>query len=112
MDRNETMGNLYDWSGIYPANLNGWKLFEELDYGDPVEVTVKGVRYRMQFKGDRFGGSNYLLVTADGQTQRKYGWGWELGVVFEALEEMEKGWDHPPIYKYRPMQGITQVEAV
>jgi hypothetical protein len=28
------------------------------------------------------------------------------------LEEMEKGWDHPPIYKYRPMQGITQAEAV
>jgi hypothetical protein len=106
------MGNLYDWASIYPANQDGYKLFERLDAGDPVEITVKGVRYRMQFKGERFGGCNYLVVSVEGQTQRKYGWGWESGVVFQALEEIQKGWEIPQRYKYRPMQGVTNTETV
>ena len=106
------MGNLYDWASIYPANIDGYELFERLDSGDPVEVTVKGVRYLMQFKGERFGGNNYLIVSTDDRTRRKYGWGWESQVVFGALAEMEKGWEIPQRYKYRPMQGVTQVETV
>ena len=106
------MSNLYDWASIYPANQDGYQLFEQLNAGDPVEVTVEGVRYRMQFKGERFGGCNYLVVSVEGQTRRKYGWGWESSLVFQALEEMKRGWEHPQMYKYRPMQGVTQVETV
>jgi hypothetical protein len=53
-----------------------------------------------------------LLVTDENGKKRKYGWGWESGLVFEALEEMQIGWDRPRTYQYRPMQGVTQVEAV
>jgi hypothetical protein len=105
-------GTLYDWSGTYPKNQDGYNLFEHLDAGDPVEVTVKGTWYRLQFQGDRYGGSNLLHVLNDDGKQRRYGWGWESRLVFQALEEMQKGWDFPRMYKYRPMQGVTQVEAV
>jgi len=53
-----------------------------------------------------------LLVTNEDGKKRKYGWGWESWMVFEALEEMQQGWAHPQMYKYRPMQDITQLEAV
>ena len=105
-------GTLYDWSGIYPDNQDGYKLFEWLDAGDPIEITVKATRYNLHFQGDRFGGNNLLLVTNEDGKQRKYGWGWESRLVFEALEEMQQGWNYSKMYKYRPMQGITQAEAV
>jgi hypothetical protein len=106
------IGTLYNWSGIYPVNQDGYKLFERLDAGNPVEITVKGTRFKLQFQGDRYGGNNMLLVTDENGKKRKYGWGWESGLVFEALEEMQIGWDRPRTYQYRPMQGVTQVEAV
>ena len=105
-------GTLYNWSGIYPENQDGYQLFERLDAGDPVQITVQSTRFNLQFHGDRFGGNNLLLVTNENGKQRKYGWGWESGVVFQALEEIQKGWEIPQRYKYRPMQGVTQVEAV
>ena len=112
MDRNVTMSNLYDWSGIYPENQEGYKLFEQLESGNPIEITVKGTRYNLQFQGDRFGGNNLLLVTNKDGQQRKYGWGWEPRLVFQALEDMQQGWEHPQMYKYRPMQGVTRLEEV
>lgn len=106
------MTDLFNWSKLYPSNYDGYKLFERLDSGDQVEITVKGTRYRLQFQGDRYGGNNLLHVSNDDGNQREYGWGWESRLVFQALEEMQKGWDFPRMYKYRPMQGVTQVEAV
>ena len=106
------IGTLYDWSGIYPENQDGYKLFERLDAGDPVEITVQSTRFNLQFHGDRFGGNNLLLVTNENGKQRKYGWGWECRLVFQALEEMQKGWDGPRTYRYRPMQGVTKAEEI
>jgi len=105
-------GTLYNWSGIYPDNQDGYQLFERLDAGDPVVITVKGVRYCLQFKGERYGGNNLLLVTDPDGKQRKYGWGWESRLVFKALEEMQRGWDCPQTYRYRPMDGVTNAEVI
>jgi len=103
---------LYDWSGIYPDNQDGYKLFERLDAGDPVEITVKRVRYCLQFQGVRYGGNNFLLVTDQDGKQRKYGWGWESRCVFQALEEMQRGWDCRQTYRYRSTNGVTNAEAI
>ena len=105
-------GTLYNWSGIYPENQDCYQLFEHLAAGEPVEITVMNTRYKLQFQGDRYGGNNLLLVKSGDGKQRKYGWGWESGLVFQALEEMQRGWDRSQMYQYRPMQGISQVEAV
>lgn len=91
------------WTGIYPAHLDGYGLYDQLDTGDPVNVTVRGVTYRMQFQGVRFGGMNWLEVMSQDGEERKYGRGWESVQVFEALEEMQKGWATPQRYKYRQM---------
>jgi len=85
---------------------------DRLDSGYPIEVTIKDTRYNLKFQGERFGGNNLLLVTNEDGKKRKRGWGWESWLVFKALEEMQQGWAHPQMYKYRPMQGITQLEAV
>ena len=105
MDINVIMRDLYDWSGIYPENQEGYKLFERLESGHPFEIAVKRTRYNLQFKGDRFGGNNLLLVTNKEGKERKYGWEWQSRLVYEVLEEMQQGWEHPQMYKYRPLQG-------
>jgi hypothetical protein len=99
------------WSEIYPAHLDGYELFSQLDDGGPVQVEVNGVAYRMQFEGDRYGGDNHLVVSASGKS-RRYGRGWESTLVFQALEEMQRGWQQPQIYRYKPMDSVEQVEAI
>lgn len=99
------------WVGIYPERYDGYELFGRLDNGDPVEVTVNGTAYRMQFEGERYGGDNRLVVRSGNET-RWYGRGWESVQVFEALEEMQRGWQRPQAYRFRPMDGVTNVEAL
>jgi len=100
-----------NWHGIYPEHLDGYSLYERLDGGEPVEVRVKGATYRMQFEGKRYGGENRLTVTT-GNEARWYGRGWESVQVFEALEEMQAGWQKPQSYRYKPMDAVGGVEAV
>ena len=99
------------WNGIYPSEPDGYTLFDRLHDGDLVEVRVKGKVYRMQFEGSRYGGDNKLVVTC-GTEARWYGRGWESVQVFEALEEMQKGWEQPQMYRFRAMDGVSNVEAL
>ncbi len=99
------------WSEIYPAHLDGYELFRQLNDGGPVQVEVNGVAYRMQFEGDRYGGDNCLVVSASGKA-RRYGRGWESTLVFQALEEMQRGWQQPQMYRYKPMATVGEVEAI
>lgn len=99
------------WAGIHPDQYDGYELFGRLDNGDPVEVRVNGTVYRMQFEGKRYGGDNRLVVTSGDET-RWYGRGWESAQVFEALEEIERGWGCPQIYRYKEIEGVTNVESL
>lgn len=99
------------WTGIYPDQYDGYELFGRLDNGDAIEVRVNGTVYRMQFEGSRYGGDNRLVVTSGDET-RWYGRGWEWVQVFEALEEMQKGWEQTQVYRFRPMDSINNMEAV
>ena len=99
------------WNGISASELDGYTLFERLDDGDPVEVRVKGKVYRLQFEGSRYGGDNKLVVTCGTET-RWYGRGWESVQVFEAIEEMERGWEQPQTHRFKAMDGVSNVEAL
>ena len=100
------MTDLFNWSKLYPANYDGYQLFEALEDGRPIEVSIQGARYRLQFEGDRYGGTNLLLVTNEGGKQRRYGWGWESRLVFQALEEMQRGWEYQQTYRYRSLNNV------
>lgn len=99
------------WNEIYPPHLDGYELFRQLDDGGPVQVEVNGAAYRMQFEGDRYGGDNHLVVSTSGKS-RRYGRGWESSLVFQALEEMQRGWQQPQTYRFKPMDSVEQVEAI
>jgi hypothetical protein len=100
------------WSEIYPAHLDGYQLFGKLNDGDPVQVEVNGVAYRMQFEGDRYGGDNCLVVVSTDGASRLYGRGWDSMLVFQALEEMQRGWHQPQMYRYKSMENVGEVEAI
>ena len=83
--------------------IDGYQLFRKLDSGEPITLSVNGQTYVLQFQGERFGGNNLLVVSAEDGRERRYGWGWESRLVFQALEELQGGWDSPQKYRYHPL---------
>lgn len=80
-----------NWDEIY-GNHDGYYLFERLKYGESTCVTQKGTTYRLQFRGPTTGLGSWLEVFDSKGASRRYEPGYEVEVVFKALEDLVAGW--------------------
>ena len=72
---------------------DSYTLYPLLSNGEEVPVELDGVIYTFQFKGNRIGSENFLLVKNSAGEEKKFGWGWGYEQVMRALHHLEQGWD-------------------
>jgi len=72
---------------------DSYTLYPLLSIGEEVPVEFGGIIYRFQFKGNKVGSENFLLVKNPEGEEKKSGWGWDYEQVMRALHHLEQGWD-------------------
>ena len=92
------------WEKLYPEGVDSWRLFECLASGERAEIDAAGSTFSLAFIGDTTGTNSWLEVRNAAGKERRYGWGQRIEHVWQALEEMQLGWNHPPVYQYRQFQ--------
>ena len=72
---------------------DSYTLYPLLSNGDEVQVEHEGIIYSFQFKGNKIGSENFLLVKNPEGEEKKFGWGWGYEQVMRALNHLKQGWD-------------------
>lgn len=82
--------------------IDGYQLYDLIKDGMPQSVAVGEATFQFQFKGQKFGSSNWLEVTAANGDTKKWGWGWSCEVCWHCLQDLEQSWDKPQRHRYKP----------
>ena len=111
MTDRKTFATGQSWAGVYPENSDAYALFERLDAGETVELTVRENRFELRFEGDPVGYDCWLVVKTAGNRSRRYGWGQRVEHVYQALEEANAGWNRPRLYPFKTYSKHNTREA-
>jgi len=65
--------------------IDGYELYDLIEDGKPHSVAVGEASFQFQFKGQKFGSSNWLEVTAANGDTKKWGLGLELRSLLALL---------------------------
>ena len=95
--------------------LEPYFLFQVLEDGEPLELTVAGKNFVFQFHGPSLGvTNNWLEGTSEDGVSWRFGPGHNSETVWRALRHAENNWNQQPfpVFKQRPPEEPTKVTVL